>query len=31
LSFLRSSSFFDNLDRPTFIEWIMAPNTLPGY
>jgi len=31
ISFLTSTSFFSGLDVPTFIEWIMAPNTLPGY
>jgi len=31
LAFPGASSFFDNLDEPTFIEWIMAPQTLPGF
>jgi hypothetical protein len=31
ISFLHGGNFFSNLDCPTFIEWIIAPSTLPGF
>jgi hypothetical protein len=31
LGFPGASTFFEIIDEPTFIEWIIAPNTLPGF